>query len=473
MNEDRSFEDDLRRMLDEQAGQGAPERLVQRIAHVPESGPAPHSGLPRRPSIWRLAVGLAGAAAGLAIVAVALGFLRGSSGVGGPTASPSAPVAVVSPSSPTPGATSSPAPTSSPVVSPSTASPSTSPGTSPSGPVPSDFQPVSVTFVSANEGWVLGGVPCASGQCPFIVRTLDGGRTWTPVAAPATTVTSGSPVSPGSVDLAGGVDGIRFADPLDGWVFGPELWSTHDGGATWQRVSLPGGSSVAVVALEARAGSAQAAVYQPATEFAVATSPVTSDHWTIGAVSTSMGAGPVPQAGLALAGRSGWMLVVNRTVVGGLALGGTGWVSWQPPCLGVNGPALLAASDASHVVAACDEGVWGPGPGATTYAPEEHLYVSTNGGTSFTRSAAALPLSGISAIAAPTSSVIAVAASQASGSAVAISADGGQTWTTALQLGTAHVDYLGFTTSSQGVLVADTGMWMTRDGGQTWSQVAF
>jgi photosystem II stability/assembly factor-like uncharacterized protein len=472
MNEDRSFEDDLRRMLDEQAGPGAPERLVERVARVPESAPAPGFGLPRRPSIWRFGVGLAAAAAGLAIVAVALGLLRGSSGVGGQSPSPSAPVAVVSPSSPASNPSLSAGPTTSAVPS-ATPSSSASPTTSPSGPIPSDFQPVSVTFVSANEGWVLGGVPCASGQCPFIVRTLDGGQTWTPVAAPATTITSGSPVPAGYVDVTGGVDGIRFADPLDGWVFGPELWSTHDGGMTWQRVTLPGASGAAIVALEARAGSVQAAVYDPATEFVVATSPVISDQWTIGGVTTSMGAGPVPQAGLVLAGRSGWMLVVNRTVVGGLSLGSTGWVSWQPPCQGVNGPALLAASDNLHLVAACDEGVWGPGPGATTYAPEEHLYSSTNGGTSFTRSSAALPYSGVSAIASPTSSVIALAGSQGSGTVVGVSTDGGQSWTTTLQLGTAHVDYLGFTTSSQGVLIADTGMWMTRDGGHTWSQVSF
>jgi hypothetical protein len=472
MNEDRSFEDDLRRVLDEQAGPGAPERLVERVARVPENASAPGFGLPGRPLVWRFGVGLAAAVAGLAIVAVALGFLSGSSGVGGPSSTPSAPVAVVSPSSPT----ASPSPSSSPMSStvPSLGpSPTISPGASPSGPIPSDLQPVSVTFVSANEGWVLGGVPCASGQCPFIVRTLDGGRTWTPVAAPATTITSGSPVPPGYVDVTGGVDGIRFADPLDGWVFGPELWATHDGGSTWQQITLPGASGAAVVALEARAGSVQAAVYDPATEFVVATSPVANDQWTIGGVTTSMGAGPVPQAGLVLAGRSGWMLVVNRTVVGGLSLGSTGWVSWQPPCQGVNGPALLAASDSLHVVAACDEGVWGPGPGATRYAPEEHLYISTNGGTSFTRSAAALPFSGISAVAAPTSSVIALAGSQASGTIVAVAADGGQTWTTTLQLGTAQVTYLGFTTSSQGVLIANTGMWMTRDGGHTWSQVSF
>src|SRR5439155_26248360 len=38
-----------------------------------------------------------------------------------------------------------------------------------------------------------------------------------------------------------GVTGIRFADALHGWVFGPALWATSDGGATWRRQAPPGG----------------------------------------------------------------------------------------------------------------------------------------------------------------------------------------------------------------------------------------
>ena len=50
--------------------------------------------------------------------------------------------------------------------------------------------------------------------------------------------------------------------------------------------------------------------------------------------------------------------------------------------LGKNGPAYLAASTATDLVATCNEGVWGPPKQATT------VYVSHDGGTTFTRSIA-------------------------------------------------------------------------------------
>ena len=34
---------------------------------------------------------------------------------------------------------------------------------------------------------------------------------------------------------------VRFADGFHGWVFGPALWSTTDGGTTWAKEASPGG----------------------------------------------------------------------------------------------------------------------------------------------------------------------------------------------------------------------------------------
>ncbi len=38
--------------------------------------------------------------------------------------------------------------------------------------------------------------------------------------------------------------GIRFADPVSGFVFGNGLWVTTDGGERWTAVASPGGSIV-------------------------------------------------------------------------------------------------------------------------------------------------------------------------------------------------------------------------------------
>jgi hypothetical protein len=340
--------------------------------------------------------------------------------------------------------------------------------------VPVGFSPLSVTFVSASQGWVLGGAPCGDGsvRCAVIVRTADGGHTWTRTPAPATTV---GQATGAWRDGASGVGGIRFADANDGWLFGPELWITHDGGATWQSQAVPGGSDSQVMTLEAHAGLVHAVVTDgDATHgFQVASSPVADDTWALAATSLRFGAGPVPTVQLVLSGTAGWIVEVDRDVTGGLRLGAGVWQAWRPPCSGANGAAVLAAYSASQLVAACDEGVWGPAPSGA--AAGERLYMSSDGGTTFTRGAATIPLGSVQQLAQPTATTVV-----ASGAQAVRSTDGGATWRTVLadSPGKEGTIYLGFTTASQGVLITGgrlgpNGLLMSYDGGRTWRPVTF
>lgn len=93
------------------------------------------------------------------------------------------------------------------------------------------FLAQSVTFVSDDEGFVLGAVQCERGWCAAVRRTVDRGVTWSSVSPPPTTIDSTRP---------GSIDRLRFANPADGFAFGPGLWETQDAGRTWQEVSLPG-----------------------------------------------------------------------------------------------------------------------------------------------------------------------------------------------------------------------------------------
>ena len=77
-------------------------------------------------------------------------------------------------------------PSASPLASPSAVPVAGPPG----GPVPAGFEPQSVTFVSASEGWVLGTAPCAAKPCTSVVRTLNGGRTWQGIPAPVAALSS-------------------------------------------------------------------------------------------------------------------------------------------------------------------------------------------------------------------------------------------------------------------------------------------
>jgi photosystem II stability/assembly factor-like uncharacterized protein len=114
--------------------------------------------------------------------------------------------------------------------------------------VPAGFRAQSATFVSADQGWVLGTASCATAPCTSIVRTNDDGATWAGIPAP-----TDGPENPqsGSI-ISSGVSEIRSADNLNGWVFGPDLWSTHDGGEAWS--DHVGTGATRVVDLESSGG---------------------------------------------------------------------------------------------------------------------------------------------------------------------------------------------------------------------------
>ena len=103
-------------------------------------------------------------------------------------------------------------------------------------------------FINEAEGWVVGEGCAAGGAC--VSRTRDGGRHWEATGAPAT---GGWSLRETEDDY---VSDIRFADPDNGWVFDRGLWSTHDGGATWQAAGL--GSPV--LSLETAGGMVYALV---------------------------------------------------------------------------------------------------------------------------------------------------------------------------------------------------------------------
>jgi photosystem II stability/assembly factor-like uncharacterized protein len=377
------------------------------------------------------------------------------------TAAPTAPPATATPPSDSPSATLPTAP-------PPTTTPSASASATPSGSaIPAAFAPRSVTFVSPDDGFVLGAVPCASGSCPAIARTADAGHTWTAVPAPATTIAA---PTPDGAPADAGVATIRFADTDNGWVFGPDLWSTHDGGQTWTRIgrAAVGG---AVLALETARGTTHAVVDNGQGDFVIATSPVAGDDFTASGVSLPVGAGPVPELQLVLSGDAGWVLQNDRTVVNGARLRNGTWSAWKPVCTDVVGPAYLAASSATDLVAACDVGLWaGPKGG--------HLYISTDGGATAAASGTQIPGSLAGQIASGTADSAVVVVGGTDSTLLEATFDRGRTWTTVLDFQAMGVVDLGFTTADQGVMVAigndGSGRFsMTRDGGHTWQPITF
>jgi photosystem II stability/assembly factor-like uncharacterized protein len=98
-------------------------------------------------------------------------------------------------------------------------------------PLPS-YQPQEITFSDPSHGWLL-----ASESDPASLRhffaTTDGGSTWTELAWPKGTAWAGN----------GGIGGLQFRRPGEGWLGAgasePTVYSTVDGGASWQPHVLP------------------------------------------------------------------------------------------------------------------------------------------------------------------------------------------------------------------------------------------
>ena len=76
-------------------------------------------------------------------------------------------------------------------------------------------------FVDADVGWIVGGSPFVSGG--VVGRTEDGGKTWRFV----TGVTKGGPTS--------GLTAVHGFDHMRACAVGDGVFTTFDGGASWQR----------------------------------------------------------------------------------------------------------------------------------------------------------------------------------------------------------------------------------------------
>ena len=357
-------------------------------------------------------------------------------------------------------------------------------------PVPPNFQPSSVTFVSQQTGWVIGqaGTPgqCANADpyiCTSIARTDNAGQSWQGGPAPDTTGPSG-PI---------GVSGIRFLNDTDGWAFGPELWATDDGGKQpWTHVNTGGQR---VTDLEASGGRAYALfatcttpgnVSSPGfaadcTSYTLMTAAAGSNDWVAvgGATSGLTNGGTATSAVLELTGTDGYLLAPDGTLYSG-PIGGTWSRAGTAPCQpgstpqanGLPSAAALALVDSTQLAIACD--------GTSATSPPS-VYTSDDSGALWTQQPAAAwsdigDLSGIgvtkSLAAAPNGTL-----TLATTTGIYVLASGDERWKASDATGSrapqGGFSYVGMTTDDQGIaLPADTSLheiWMTFDGGQTWS----
>jgi hypothetical protein len=429
----------------------------------------------RRRKLRKLAVGVASAAAVIAAIAIATPPLLSLNTT--PNSEQAGRVAAGS--SATSGSSGTQQPTGSgnkETQKPTSPATTTEPGTS-NAPVPANFQPASITFVSTNAAWVIGqaGTPgsCANANpdiCTSIARTDDAGKTWSGGPAPGATAPSG----------AQGVSGIRLLDGTNGWAFGPQLWATHDAGKTWTQVNTngqrvtdletAGNRAFALWAQCSGTGSTEFAA--DCTSYTLMTTPAGSDNWTAvgGATSGLTLGGAATSAALALTGTTGYLLAPDGTLYSGPLDGAwqrAGTAQCQPGPAAPSGlprSALLALVNSTTVVVACDmpSGVQvsTSADSGATWDTQPASAWSAVGDQASATSLAAAPGGTLTLAAANGIYVLPAGASQWQQASVQNAPNGGFT-------------YVGMTSSEQGVaLPANTSLheiWMTFNGGQSWA----
>ncbi|MGH3151651.1 MAG: hypothetical protein ACRDOB_13135 [Streptosporangiaceae bacterium] len=348
-------------------------------------------------------------------------------------------------------------------------------------PVPANFQPTSVTFISLHTGWVIGQActpgHCATQYCTSVARTGDAGQTWqggpAPLAGPAAGAT--------------GVSQIRFLNLDNGWAFGPQLFATHDGGQTWTQVSTNGMRVVDLetvgdraFALFASCSGAGPAFGAACTSFSLYSSPASANDWApVGAATSGLSAG-TGQAGasqhgaasIVLTGAFGYLLGPNRMLYTGPVEGSAPWQAVASvPCAtgsaladGQPAGALLAAATATSLILACTP------PAISSGLQKKLIFSSANGGVSWQQIAIA-PVAGVAdSVAASLAGTVVLGTDQG----IDVLPAGAGSWQQATVTGApaGGFSYVGMTSASQGVAVpADPSagaVWFTFDAGRDW-----
>jgi hypothetical protein len=345
-----------------------------------------------------------------------------------------------------------------------------------------DFGSASYSFSSPSDGWTLGSACDVQNTCTFgIYRTTDGGQKWVHVAFPF------------SVDGGNFTLNVTAASNSDAWVWGSPssdlnvLDATHDGGQSWQQMTVGSAEVGDVVVSDDRAWAVTTCATTVPCIARLFSQSITGGAWSDLALPASVQSpidnnGDEPLAQLVREGGRMWVLDENQERPALVRSDDDGHI-WALlaalPCH-AGATMILGASSSNQLMLACaNEGGWP--------APQE-VWTSSDGGSTWVLRSREWYDEGFSP---PEPNVGSINSGGAPIRLVMLSSttawmandreddlvtyNDGVTWTHAALPpdvfgGAGGAEGIGFTDSLHGWTFVPGGLWTTSDGGITWHE---
>lgn len=370
-------------------------------------------------------------------------------------------------------ATSSTTP-STPAVSTTTtlafASPPVTPPSTGNTPEPPGFGVAAASFITPDQGWALGSTGCDG--CVGVAYTRDGGSTWSYLPTPPTTFWWYS-------NRSSAVTDIDFTNASDGYLFGPGLYATIDGGRTWTDQHLTGVKTLTVdgpyvYALTGYYDSGPDQLYRSA---------VGSSTWQQVPLPDTPGQGQnfqtasagadlvLLETGLSNAG-------ITASQVGRIWVSSNQGADWQPrtnPCTVADGGASVLSVAYGHPQAWLID-CYDNQQSSQEQNTLQHIYGTTDGGQTWVRLGDPPQHNAPALLADNGAGHAFLATVGGAGDTLNGTLDGAHTWTVKIRDGGSFYGWtdLEFISPTTGFVVGPTHyatehLYRTTDGGQTWT----
>jgi hypothetical protein len=231
---------------------------------------------------------------------------------------------------------------------------------------------ISISFPSSHLGYVLSLYDCTGNTCATLQSTSDNGVTWRAVPVPSQLNQDLHLVSWATYGNTYATLTVHFADARDGWIYGTvpapvtpdtsnpnlqsRLWSTHDGGRTWQQIRLgPLSISAGVIQMATHGADTYAFGESEGTGSArILATRSTTNQWKDDSTTPMEGpAGGTPLEGsFTFSGLNGWFVAGNdRGFTSSAELSSKGtWKAWSTPSSALFGGSFSPVSSVTNQI---------------------------------------------------------------------------------------------------------------------------